>query len=133
VAASLQNHLDNRVPFNEVCRLQCKSGEHRWFRVTGQALWDDNGQAYPMAGSIVDITDGRIAQEELRKLSLATEHSPASVVITDKNGTIEYVNPTFSEIIGYSTEEAIGQNPRILKSGDLPASFYKKMWRTIHP
>ena len=131
VAAALQNHLDNRVPFNEVCRLQCKSGEHRWFRVTGQALWDDNGQAYRMAGSIVDINEGRSAQDELRKLSLATEHSPASVVITDKNGSIEYVNPTFSEVTGYSAEEAIGQNPRILKSGSLPESFYKEMWLTI--
>ena len=131
VAAALQNHLNNRVPFNEVCRLQCKSGEYRWFRVTGQALWDDNGQACRMAGSIVDINEGRSAQDELRKLSLATEHSPASVVISDKNGSIEYVNPTFSEVTGYSPEEAIGQNPRILKSGDLPASFYKEMWGTI--
>ncbi len=131
VVAALQNHLVNRVPFNEVCRLQCKSGEYRWFRVTGQALWDDNGQAYRMAGSIVDINEGRSAQDELRKLSLATEHSPASVVITDQNGSIEYVNPTFSEVTGYSAEEAFGQNPRILKSGGLPASFYKEMWGTI--
>jgi PAS domain S-box-containing protein len=129
--AALQNHLNKRVPFNEVCRLQCRSGEYRWFRTTGQALWDDNGRAYRMAGSVVDITEGKIAQSELRKLSLATEHSPASVVITDKNGTIEYVNATFCEVTGYSVEEAIGQNPRILKSGDLPASFYKEMWNTI--
>ena len=84
-----------------------------------------------MAGSIVDINEGRSAQDELRKLSLATEHSPASVVITDKNGSIEYVNPTFSKVTGYSAEEAFGQNPRILKSGGLPASFYKEMWGTI--
>ena len=131
VATALQNHLDNRVPFNEVCRLQCKAGAYRWFRVTGQALWDDNGQAHRMAGSIVDITEGRVAQDELRKLSLATEQSPASVVITDKNGTIEYVNPTFSKVTGYAAQEALGQNPRVLKSGNLPASFYKEMWRTI--
>ena len=131
VVAALQNHLDNRVSFNVVCHLRCKSGEYRWFRVNGQALWDDNGQAYRMAGSIVDITEGRSAQDELRKLSLATEHSPASVVITDQNGSIEYVNPTFSEVTGYSAEEAFGQNPRILKSGGLPASFYKEMWGTI--
>ncbi len=59
--------------------------------------------------------DARTA--ELRKLSQATENSPASVIVTDKNGTIEYVNPTFSEVTGYSVDEAIGQNPRILKSG----------------
>ncbi len=68
---------------------------------------------------------------ELRKLSQATENSPASVVVTDKNGIIEYVNPTFSNVTGYSPEEAIGQNPRILKSGDLPESYYKELWDTI--
>jgi PAS domain S-box-containing protein len=68
---------------------------------------------------------------ELRKLSQATENSPASVVVTDKNGTIEYVNPRFSEVTGYSAEEAIGQNPRVLKSGDLPESYYKELWDTI--
>jgi PAS domain S-box-containing protein len=84
-----------------------------------------------MAGSIVDITEGRIAQDQVRKLSRATENSPASVVITDKEGTIEYVNPFFCEVTGYSAEEAIGNNPRVLKSGNLPESFYKNMWQTI--
>ena len=68
---------------------------------------------------------------ELRKLSQATESSPASVVVTDINGTIEYVNPRFSEVTGYSEDEAIGQNPRILKSGDIPKSYYKELWDTI--
>ena len=68
---------------------------------------------------------------ELRKLSQATENSPASVVVTDKNGTIEYVNPRFSEVTGYTAEEAIGQNPSVLKSGDLPESYYQELWDTI--
>jgi len=68
---------------------------------------------------------------ELRKLSQATENSPASVVITDKGGRIEYVNPTFSQVTGYTMQEAIGQNPSVLKSGDLPQSFYKDLWDTI--
>ena len=129
--SALQNHLHNRAPFNVVCRLLCKSGEFRWFRITGQALWDDNGRAYRMAGSIVDITEGKTAQDDLRKLSLATEHSPASVVITDRYGTIEYVNATFCDVTGYSEQEAIGRNPRILKSGNLAASYYKVLWDTI--
>jgi polar amino acid transport system substrate-binding protein len=131
IVAKLQNHLDNRAPFNEVCRLRSQTGEYRWYRTMGQALWDDSGQAYRMAGSIVDITEGRLAQEQARKLSRATENSPASVVITAKDGTIEYVNPTFCEVTGYTTDEAIGNNPRVLKSGNLPQSFYKNMWQTI--
>jgi PAS domain S-box-containing protein len=68
---------------------------------------------------------------DLRKLSQATENSPASVVVTDKNGTIEYVNPRFSQVTGYSAEEVIGQNPKVLKSGNLPKSYYKELWDTI--
>jgi PAS domain S-box-containing protein len=68
---------------------------------------------------------------ELEKLSEAVEQSPVTVMITDKNGTIEYVNPKFSEVTGYSDEETIGQNPRILRSGNHPTSFYKDLWDTI--
>ena len=68
---------------------------------------------------------------ELRKLSEAIEQSPVTVMITDKNGTIEYVNPSFSEVTGYSAKETIGQNPRILKSGNHPDSFYKELWDAI--
>jgi len=68
---------------------------------------------------------------ELRKLSQATENSPASVVVTDKNGTIEYVNPTFSKVTGYTADESIGQNPSVLKSGDMPESYYNELWDTI--
>ena len=71
------------------------------------------------------------ATGELKKVSEAVEQSPVSVVITAKDGTIEYVNPTFSEVTGYSADEAIGQNPRVIKSGDLPESFYKELWDTI--
>jgi len=68
---------------------------------------------------------------ELTKLTEALEQSPASVVITDKNGNIEYVNAAFCEITGYSLEEVIGQNPRILKSGNLSPAYYQNLWQTI--
>lgn len=68
---------------------------------------------------------------ELRKLSTAVEQSANSVVITDIHGTIEYVNPKFCAVSGYSRDEAIGQNPRILKSGKHLDSFYAGMWQTL--
>ena len=71
------------------------------------------------------------ATSELKKVSEAVEQSPVSVMITAKDGTIEYVNPTFSEVTGYSEDEAIGQNPRVLKSGNSPKSYYKELWDTI--
>ena len=76
----------------------------------------------------------RIAQERtvgLRKLSLAVEYSPVSVVVTDREGTIEYVNPTFTKVTGYEFAEAIGQNPRVLKSGTQPDEIYTELWQTI--
>lgn len=68
---------------------------------------------------------------EIQKLSTALEQSFNSIVITNVNGTIEYVNPYFSQISGYSFEEAIGRTPRILKSGTHDLSFYKNLWQTI--
>ena len=81
--------------------------------------------------SFRDVSEHYKAEAELRKLSLAIEASPASVVITDTKGTIQYVNPKFSELTGYTTGEAIGRNPRILKSGIHTRDFYKEMWSTI--
>jgi PAS domain S-box len=81
--------------------------------------------------SILDITERKKAENELRKLSRAVEQSPVSVIITDLNGTIEYVNEKFSEVTGFSKNEAIGQNPRILKSGEMSDDNYKNLWQTI--
>jgi diguanylate cyclase (GGDEF)-like protein/PAS domain S-box-containing protein len=76
----------------------------------------------------VDITASKQAEVELRKLERAMEQSPASVVITNTHGDIEYVNPKFEQISGYSAEEVVGQNPRILKSGEKSPEEYKDMW-----
>ncbi|MCK5683447.1 PAS domain S-box protein, partial [bacterium] len=67
----------------------------------------------------------------LRKLSAAIEEGPLTVVITDKNGIIEYVNPEFTKVTGYTSQDAIGKNPSILKSEDTPTSLYNNLWKTI--
>ncbi len=81
---------------------------------------------------VEDITESRHAEEQLRKLSQAVEQSPVSIAITDPNGNIEYANPKFLEKTGYSREEIIGQNPRILKSGHTTKEEYKLLWETIN-
>jgi len=71
------------------------------------------------------------AESHLFKLSQAVQQSPASVIITDIQGNIQYVNPKFTEITGYSSEELIDKNPRIFKSGHTPDEVYKQLWETI--
>jgi two-component system cell cycle sensor histidine kinase/response regulator CckA len=71
------------------------------------------------------------AFESLRKLSGAVEQSPVSVVITDTDGNIEYVNPKFTQATGYSSDEVLGMNPRILKSGEQSPEVYRDLWETI--
>ncbi|MEI6703009.1 MAG: PAS domain S-box protein, partial [Deltaproteobacteria bacterium] len=71
------------------------------------------------------------AEAHLRKLSVAVEQSPVSIVITDTEGTIEYVNPYFSELTGYSLEEVLGLNPRVLKTGETGTDEYRRLWETI--
>ncbi len=70
-------------------------------------------------------------QQEFRKLSQAVEQNPAAIVITDVSGRINYVNQAFTASSGYSKEEAIGQNPRILKSGTTPPEEYENLWKDI--
>ena len=77
------------------------------------------------------IEEREQAEAELRKLSRAVEQSPVTIVITDVHGTIEFVNPMFTKLTGYTAEEAIGQNPRILKSVNTSTDTYEELWSTI--
>ncbi|MFP4380087.1 MAG: PAS domain S-box protein [Candidatus Sumerlaeia bacterium] len=91
---------------------------------------DFNEEHYAMA-IVRDVTERKRTQVEMQRLVRAIEDAAEEVVITDLEGTIEYVNPAFERITGYSRTEAIGQNPRILKSGKHDAAFYQDMWKTI--
>ena len=90
------------------------------------------GQACKAAIEKKSIVKSNIeAMEKLSILSRAVEQNPALIIITDKNGNIEYVNPRYTEITGYTLKEVTGRNPRILKSGHQSAEFYENLWQTI--
>jgi len=94
-------------------------------------MYDDAGKFIGVLGIARDITGRKQAENTLRKLSLAVEQSPSSIIITDLNANIEYVNQAFVRETGYSTDEAIGQNPRLLNSGKNPKEVYREMWSCL--
>ncbi len=79
----------------------------------------------------IDVSKMKRAEEQIRLQSAALECAANGIVITDTHGTIQWVNPGFTRLTGYSFEEAAGQNPRILKSGEQDESFYRNLWQTI--
>lgn len=112
-------------------RIITKEGETRWISHVCRPVYDEAEQYAGRRASNRDVTGRRQAEDMLRKLSIAVEQSPASVVIADLDGSIQYVNPRFTEVTGYSATEATGQNPRILQSGQTPKEVYFEMWDTI--
>ncbi|HLO61786.1 MAG TPA: PAS domain S-box protein, partial [Azonexus sp.] len=103
----------------------------RWVRERANIRFDDSGQAVSAVGTVQDITERHEAEEQLRKLSLAIEQSPHSIVITNTVPEIEYINDAFVRNTGYRPEEVIGRNPSLLGSGQTLPTVYHDLWRTL--
>ena len=99
--------------------------------VEGLIATDKSGKFQRTHCVLHNVTERRHAEQQIRLLSRSVEQSPVSVMITDPDGRLMYVNPKFTEVTGYSMEEVIGKNPSLLKSGEHPPSFFKKLWDTI--
>ncbi|CAN5336624.1 hypothetical protein BH09GEM1_BH09GEM1_27190 [soil metagenome] len=123
--------ITDRREFTDDVRIVRADGNMRWLEMHGELISDEVGQPIRMFGTSQDITERKQAEESLRMLSHAVEQSPASIVITDTAGNIEYVNPTCARITGYAREEMLGHNPRMLQSGAVSASTYEQLWATI--
>ena len=124
----IQAVLEGRLP---VFRLEypCHSPQQqRWFSMIVTALDSEEG------GVVVshnDITERKLAEASLRKLALAVEQSPESIVITDAEARIEYVNDAFLKTTGHSRDELMGKNPSVLQSGRTPPETYAAMWDAL--
>jgi len=108
-----------------------KDGGEIIVRISGVPRRDEDDNVIGTMAVVIDVTAEREKELELLKLSGAITASPTSVVITDIEATIEYVNPKFSELTGYTSEEAVGENPRILKSGRTPSVTFEDLWETL--
>ena len=105
-------------------------GSEFWANVVITPIYDD-GTLTGYAKVTRDMTERRERERRLRTFRKAVDAAGHSIYYTDTDGTIEYVNPAFEETTGYSAEEAIGQTPRLLKSGAHDQSFYEELWNTI--
>ena len=119
------------LPFKEECRMQCPDGVITWVLAQASAERGANGRVTSYVGTITDITDRKQAEAEMLKLSSVVEQTADTVVITNRDGVIQYVNPAFEAITGYTREEATGKTNSILKSGKHDKPFYKQLWSTI--
>ncbi|MDW7695200.1 PAS domain S-box protein [Flammeovirgaceae bacterium SG7u.111] len=106
-----------------------KDGSSYRAEVQLQYMHKDSPPSY--IAMVQDITERAISEDTIRKLNNAVKYSPSAIVITDKHGVIEYVNPRFTEVTGYIPTEVIGKTPRLLKSGKQPKDFYSNLWKTI--
>lgn len=114
--------------------------ELKWKKKNGQPIWilnsiriirDESGDILNFEGFVRDIDLWKKNEAELVKLSTAVAQSPASIIITDLDGNIEYVNKTFEDTTGFTWHEAFQNNPRILKSDQMADEEYKDLWQTI--
>ncbi|NTV45268.1 MAG: PAS domain S-box protein [Chlorobiales bacterium] len=126
----LREHAKTLKPLHWEGRLLTPSGLIKWIRVAARPQKQVNGDI-TWDGLILDITDKKTAEAQVLKLTAAVEQSGNIVVLTSPNGAIEYVNRKFTEVTGYTPADAIGKNPRVLKSHIHPPEYYKHLWETI--
>ena len=107
------------------------SGHTRWVRSRVELERGADGAPRRALGAVQDITERRRVEQQVRQLSLAVEQSPETTVITNLEGAIEYVNDAYLRVTGFSRDEVLGKNPRLIQSGKTPRATYDEMWATL--
>lgn len=129
--ATYHQAFDRQKPFSMDYRLMNADGTYHWIQDDGAPRYDTRGHFLGFTGFCLDITDRKQSEQELRILHSAIEQSPDSVVITDRQGRITFVNRAFTQTTGYAPEEAIGFKPNILRSPKTAASIFVEIWKNI--
>ena len=108
-----------------------KDGDKVWLEHRCNPVFDEDGTCIGRRGNNRDITARKLVEQEQQKLLMAIDQSDDMIITTDTAGRIEYVNPAFEKVTGYSSDEVLGTNPRFLRSGQLSAEFYDEMWSVL--
>jgi len=129
---AVQKAAAEKGAFHLMFRVQHREGRWLWVESIGKIVEDeiDRGQVY-VSGFLLDVTERKRVEDEYQNLSEIVRHSPASVVVTDIEGGIKYVNPKFEELTGYSFAEVLGKKPSVLKSDVQSREYYAELWQTI--
>lgn len=125
--------LDGKVDLSKAHLLRWRhaDGSLRWLEHRGRLVRDAEGAPEAIEGIARDVTDRVQSEERLRLLGRVVEQAVEGVMITDRAGRIQHVNEAFERITGYTRQEVIGLNPRVLKSGHQDQDFYVRMWTTL--
>ncbi|WP_181693467.1 PAS domain-containing sensor histidine kinase [Natronomonas sp. LN261] len=129
VEANYRRCVNSREPISYEEELPMPDGRIIWQTKLAPVIV--NGEVTRIVGIARDITDRSRREHELRRFRQAADSAGHAVYFTDRDGTIEYVNPAFESITGYSADEAVGSHPRILQSGEMPDGFYEDLWDTL--
>jgi PAS domain S-box-containing protein len=116
--------------FDSTYRLVRADGEIRQVRSRGRPVVAA-GEVVGVRGAFQDVTDRKRPEAAARRFKRAVEAAGHAIFITDRTGTIEYVNPAFEDVTGYAPEEVIGEDPSLLKSGEMDQAYYADLWSTI--
>ncbi|WP_435182556.1 PAS domain-containing protein [Halobellus sp. EA9] len=129
--AEIRKAIDAEEPIVTELLNYRKDGSMFWNRLSIQPVRDDTGTVTHFLGFQQDISDEKLYEQERTLFELQADAIEQVVFITDADGSIEYVNPAFERTTGYTAEEAIGENPRLLKSEQQDEEFYRELWETI--
>lgn len=127
----IREAINSGEPVATELRYYRKDGSMFWNRVILKPIRDTSGGVTNYIGYHQDITEEKQYEQDLSVFKAQAEESEKAIAITDSDGTIQYVNPTFEQVNGYTAQEAIGLNLRILKSGNQDEKFYSELWDTI--
>lgn len=132
INASIDPPREITTPFYLlVNKFKHRDGHLVYFETSGVPVYDQAGKLTGYRGMSRDISKRHLAEKELHKLSAVVQQSPNSIIITDLEGKMEYINPSACRISGYSYEELIGKSPSIFKSGETPKEDYTSLWANI--